>query len=56
MKLNLYREPNGEEYVALIDDEVVAERYIADGLTLLTTIEIEGDFGSWPTNRLLAPV
>ena len=55
-KLNLYRDLNDEDYVAIVDDEVVAAGYIADGLILVATIEVEGDFSSWPTNHLMASV
>ncbi len=55
-KLNLYVDSNNEEHVAIMDDELVEQRYIEDGLTLIESVELVGNFGSWPTNRLLIPV
>ncbi len=52
-KLNLYEDEDGSESVAIITSsefETEAKDY---GLKLIYTVELDGDFTSWPTDRFL---
>ncbi len=53
-ELRLYTEPDGDEYVIIVTAEgkdEVAE--LVEGNNLEASVELEGDFTSWPTNRVL---
>lgn len=50
--LRLYNEPDGSEYVVICDNEEEVREF-TEGDTLVECVEIDYDFNSWPTNRVL---
>lgn len=50
--LMLFNEPDGSEYVVICDNKEEV-RELTEGDTLVEAIEIDYDFTSWPTNRVL---
>ena len=55
-KLNLYEAPNMDEYLAIVTTEEFEQECRENGLRVVESIELEGDFVAWPTDRLLARV
>lgn len=50
-KLNYYTDENGNEYVVIVTAQSYEDE-LSD-LQLQESVELEGDFTSWPTDRLL---
>lgn len=53
-ELRLYSEPDGNEYVVIVTgvgEGDVAE--LVEGDTLEASVELDGNFTAWPTDRIL---
>lgn len=46
-------EEDGKEYIAIITDPIMLEELKDDGAEIKSTVYVNGDFGNWPTNRLM---
>lgn len=54
-KLNLYDDA-GDELVAIVASEEFEVEAEKDGIRLVASVELEGDFILWPTDRFLSQV
>jgi len=48
--LRLYISPSGQESIVICTDAEVVDELFEDE-TLVESVELEGDFSSWPTDR-----
>ena len=51
VRLNLYKDNTGE-YLAIVDSMEFENDLNDDGISLVYSVILEGDFTGWPTNRL----
>ena len=52
-KLVLYEDENGNEYVSIITSPEFEKEMNDDGLKMVNFTNLDGDFITWPSDRLL---